>query len=180
MSKLFEGNKVYLRPVSVEDGDLYYKTTLDNDIRRLTGSQRIFTKEFVHKYIENKANEASEILSFIVIKETDQIIGDIQLNDIDNFNRSANIRISIDKKENQGKGYGSEAMCLVLDYAFGIMNLHRIDLEVYSFNEPAIRTYEKIGFKKEGMKRDVLFYDHRYHHCIIMSILEHEYREKYL
>lgn len=180
MSKIFEGQNIYLRPITPEDADTYYELMLDRDTNRLTGTQVVFNKEIVRAYLENKVKASPEILSFIVIKETDEVIGDIQLNDIDNFNRIANIRISIENKGHQGKGYGREAICLLLEYAFGIMNLHRIALDVYSFNENAIKAYEKIGFKREGVKRDVLFYNHKYHDAIGMSILEDEYRAIYL
>ena len=64
-------------------------------------------------------------------------------------------------------------------YALWILNLHRIDLEVYSYNEIAINTYERVGFKREAIQREVLFYNHKYHDAILMSILEDEYRLKY-
>jgi RimJ/RimL family protein N-acetyltransferase len=76
-----------------------------------------------------------------------------------------------------GKGYGSEAMRLMLDYGFGILNLHRIELDVFAFNERAIRAYEKLGFQKEGIKRDCLFYEYEYHDAIIMSILADEFKQ---
>jgi RimJ/RimL family protein N-acetyltransferase len=68
----------------------------------------------------------------------------------------------------------------MLDYGFGIANLHRIELDVFAFNERAIRTYEKLGFQREGVKRDMLYYNHQYHDAILMSILEHEFREIHL
>ena len=180
MSKLFDGQNIYLRPILPEDTDAYYELLLNAKSNRLTGTQRIFNKDFVRMYIESKVKAYPEVLLFIVLKETDEVIGDIQLNDIDDFNRRANIRLAISNETYQGKGHGREAMHLVLEYGFGIMNLHRIDLEVYSFNENAIKAYEKVGFKQEGVKRDVLFYNHKYHNCIVMSMLEDEYRAKYL
>jgi RimJ/RimL family protein N-acetyltransferase len=179
MKKLFDGQNLYLRTITTQDADTYYESLLDSDINRLTGTQRIFNKDFIYKYIESKTNAYPELLLFILLKENDEVIGDIQLNDIDLINRRANIRLSINSETHQGKGYGKEAMVLVMEYGFGIMNLHRIDLEVYSFNKNAIKAYEKIGFKREGIKRDVLFYNHEYHDCIVMSMLEDEYRTKY-
>ncbi|SDW71287.1 Acetyltransferase (GNAT) family protein [Marininema mesophilum] len=67
----------------------------------------------------------------------------------------------------------------MLEYAFGVLNLHRVELDVFSYNERAIHVYEKLGFKKEGILRESLFYDHQYHDSIIMSMLEKEYREHY-
>lgn len=68
----------------------------------------------------------------------------------------------------------------MLDYGFGILNLHRIELNLFDYNKQAARAYEKVGFQIEGVQREALFYNHAYHDSILMSILAREYREKYL
>jgi RimJ/RimL family protein N-acetyltransferase len=173
------GEKVYLRPIGLDDTDLYFRMLFHPDVRRLTGTQANFTREQIHRYIEGKSQDTSTVLLLIARKDTDEVIGDVALQDIHRNNRSANIRIAIIGEENQGKGYGSEALRLMLDYGFGICNLHRIELNVFSYNERAIHVYEKLGFQREGVQRDALYYDHRYHDSIIMSMLEDEYRAKY-
>lgn len=112
----------------------------------------------------------------IASKENDALVGDIALQDIDTMNRSANIRIAINRQQHQGKGFGTEALRLMLDYGFGILNLHRIELNVFAFNERAIHVYEKLGFRREGVQREALFYDHKYRDSILMSILGDEFR----
>ncbi len=81
--------------------------------------------------------------------------------------------------EGSVQGYGREALLLMLEYGFGILNLHRIELEAYSYNERALHVYEGLGFKKEGVRREALYYDHEYHDIITMSLLEEEYRKKF-
>jgi RimJ/RimL family protein N-acetyltransferase len=174
--RFLEGENVYLRPIGLEDTELYFRMLFDPETRRLTGTQKNYTKEQIYKYIEGKMQDASSVLLLIALRESDAVIGDIALQGIDSFNRSAYIRIAITEERHQGKGYGSEAMRLMLDYGFGILNLHRIELNVFSYNERAIRAYEKLGFTKEGVQREALYYDHKYHDSIIMSILEDEYR----
>lgn len=177
--RFLEGHSVYLRTVSLNDTDLYYSKLFDPYTRRLTGTQATFTREQIHSYLDKKTQDTStSILLFIALKDSDEVIGDIALQSIDHLNRNATIRISIDSKENRGKGYGTEAINLLLEHAFGIMNLHRIELNVFTFNEKAYKVYEKIGFKKEGVQRDALFYDHEYHDSILMAILEDEWRSK--
>lgn len=175
--KLLQGEKVFLRPINTEDTDIYFQMLFHPETRKLTGTQKSFTREGVHQYIQSKNMDSSSILLLIGTQENEQIIGDIQLLDMDTTNRNCYIRISIVNHSNQGKGYGTEAMNLLLDYAFGILNLHRIELNVFAYNQKAIHVYEKLGFKKEGVQREALFYNHQYHDSIIMSILEHEYRE---
>ncbi|OAZ50732.1 GNAT family N-acetyltransferase [Paenibacillus polymyxa] len=180
VARLLEGSRVYLRPINVEDTELYYNTLFHQEVRRLTGTQRSFTKEQIARYIEGKGQDASSLLLLIALQEDDRVIGDIALQDMDSLNRSANIRIAINEQGDQGKGYGTEALVLMLDYGFGICNLHRIELNVFDFNEKAIRCYEKVGFKREGVQRDALFYNHQYRDSILMSMLQHEYRNRYV
>lgn len=177
--KLLEGKHVYLRPIGLEDTECYFRMLFEPESRRLTGTKQSFTKEQVQAYIESKASDTSSVLLLIALKDTDEVIGDIALQDIAPSNRSANIRIMIDNEKHQGKGYGQESLKLMLDYGFGILNLHRIELNVFAYNSRAHHVYEKVGFTKEGVQRDALFYNHQYHDSILMSILEDEYRAKY-
>lgn len=177
---LLEGERVYLRPIGLDDTETYFRMMFHPEARRLTGTQKAFTREQIYRYIEGKSTDSSSVLLLIALTENDQVIGDVQIGGIDTYNRSAYIRIAIDSPAYQGKGYGSEAMLLMLDYGFGILNLHRIELNVYAFNERAIRTYEKLGFRREGVQRQALYYNHKYHDSILMAMLAEEYREKYV
>ncbi|UFJ39880.1 GNAT family N-acetyltransferase [Brevibacillus humidisoli] len=174
--RFLEGNQVYLRPIGLDDTELYFRMLFHDETRRLTGTQKSFTKEQIYRYIEGKGHDTSSLLLLIALRETDEVIGDIALQSIDPANRSANIRIAINDDRHQGKGYGREALLLLLDYGFGILNLHRIELNVFSYNKRAAHVYEKLGFQREGVQRDALYYNHEYHDSILMSILEDEYR----
>jgi RimJ/RimL family protein N-acetyltransferase len=178
--RFLEGERVFLRPIGTEDTELYFRSLFNKETRMLTGTQKHFTREQIHQYIENKGQDSSSVLLLICLCENDQVIGDVQIGDIDRNNRNAFIRISIDQNAYQGKGYGSEALLLMLDYGFGILNLHRIELNVFAFNERAIHTYEKLGFQREGVQRQALYYNHAYHDSILMSMLADEYRAKYV
>ena len=79
--------------------------------------------------------------------------------------------------EFQNNGYGTEASQWIVDYGFRFMNLHSINLSVYSFNERAMAVYRKIGFRVEGKLRERLFLDRKWHDIIQMGILEHEWDE---
>ncbi|GAA0369962.1 GNAT family N-acetyltransferase [Bacillus horti] len=177
--KGLEGELVYLSPVSSEDANLYYDELFDPEARKLTGTKVLFTFDQVVQYLKDRSMSSTSVLCFIVLQKNDEIIGDIALQDIDTTNRSGGIRISINKHNHQGRGYGTEALKLMLDYGFGQLNLHRIELTVYDYNERAIHVYEKVGFKVEGRLRDALYYDHAYHDTIFMSILEDEFRQLY-
>ncbi len=174
--RFLEGTKVYLRPIELADTDWYFASIYDKNTRRLTGTQKHYSREQIARYIDGKSQDSSSVLLLIATCEDDRLVGDIAIQNIDTMNRNANIRIAINSEAYQGKGYGTEALRLMLDYGFGILNLHRIELNVFSYNERAMHVYEKLGFKREGVQREALYYDHQYYDSILMSILEHEYR----
>ncbi|MEC0212075.1 GNAT family protein [Paenibacillus ehimensis] len=176
--KTSEGKHIYLRPVEMSDLDDYYAYLSDPTTSRFTGTQKVFSRQTAASWIEHISKPDSSRVDLMIISQaTDRLVGEVVLNDIDPVNRSANIRIAIAGQANQGKGYGTEAMLLMLHHAFGRLNLHRVELSVYAFNDRAIHVYEKLGFKREGIQRDCLFLNHQYHDAITMSILEHEFRE---
>lgn len=74
-----------------------------------------------------------------------------------------------------GKGYGTEAIELVLDFVFEELKLNRLQLEVYSHNERGLRAYEKNGFKREGVLREALYYQGAFSDEIIMAIIRSDY-----
>jgi RimJ/RimL family protein N-acetyltransferase len=174
--KFLEGKTVYLRPHQPADAELMYHSLFNHQLRRLTGTQQIFSKEAIGKYIERVGNDDSRVDMVIVLQETNELVGEVVLNGIDHLNRNCNIRIGLYDDKHFGKGYGTEAMALMVRYGFEMLNLHRISLDVFDFNPRAINVYEKLGFKQEGVQRDTLFYEGKYHNSILMSILEDDYR----
>ncbi|MDA1280644.1 MAG: GNAT family protein [Chloroflexi bacterium] len=102
-------------------------------------------------------------------------IGTISLHDISEPNQRATLAMGIMRAEDMNKGYGTQAIKLLLAHAFGTMNLHRVDLRVLARNKRAIRAYEKCGFVREGVERDSAFIDGSWYDDVIMSILNHEF-----
>lgn len=177
-----KGNLVYLKKLDKEYIEEYWNSYNNCSIESIifTGTQQVFNKTNLEGYFENIASDNSRIDFLIFSKETNKMVGEVVINDIYMGNRSGSMRIAINDKENFNKGYGSEAIILALNYGFAMLNLHRIELEVFPFNHRGIHVYEKIGFKREGIQRDGAFFNHRYYDMITMSILEDEFREKYI
>ena len=177
-SGLLEGERVYLIPIEEQHLDVYYDklSTSSVDSIRNTGSKIMITKAGLRGYLSSISGNSSRLDCFIVSKENDEIVGEVVVNNIDWQNRSANTRIAIYQEKDYNKKYGTEGLSIALSYAFGMYNLHRIELQVYSFNERAIHVYEKMGFKREGVLRDCLFFENQYHDAIVMSILETEFK----
>lgn len=175
--KFLEGEKVYLRPYEPEDVNLLYPSLYNAEGRRLTGTQQVFSRATTADFVAKVAEDKSRLDLVICSQDSNQAVGEVVLNSMDFYNRSANIRIGLFDEQHYGKGYGSEAIGLMLNHAFGFFNLHRVELGVFEFNERAIHVYEKLGFKREGVLRDSLYYDHKYHDQIMMSILEADFRQ---
>ena len=104
-----------------------------------------------------------------------KLIGNIGLHGIDWKDRRAVLGITIGEKDYWDKGYGSEAIITLLNFVFTQMNLHRVSLTVYEYNQRAMRCYEKCGFKVEGRLRQAHFFDGKYHDELIMGILRNEF-----
>jgi RimJ/RimL family protein N-acetyltransferase len=92
--------------------------------------------------------------------------------------RTTDLSIIIGDKSAWGQGYGEEAITLLLDYAFGYLNFHRVSIGVVGSNERALRFYEKVGFQREGIQRDGYYYNHQYQDFVMLSILEDEFRAR--
>ncbi len=110
-------------------------------------------------------------------KESWQMIGDCGFNFIDQHNRSGEVGIFIGRKDLWNRGYGSEAMCLLLKHGFNTLNLHRIFLRVFESNARAVRSYEKAGFVQEGRLRQAHFHNGKYEDVLLMSVLKPEWQE---
>ncbi|GGH77177.1 GNAT family N-acetyltransferase [Pullulanibacillus pueri] len=177
--KFLEGERVFLRPIEQEDlHEFYIKSLWDKEGRKLTGTQTVFSRMGVQKWFEAISIDNSRIDLLICLQENDRVIGDVAMLNIDHQNQRAIVRISIFEQAYLGRGYGTEAMGLLLVFGFDVLNLHRVGLDVYSFNSRAIKSYEKLGFKKEGIIRDELYYDGEFHDCIIMGLLRDEWLRK--
>ncbi len=103
--------------------------------------------------------------------------GNISFANLNTHDHSAEVGIFIGRKDLWGKGYGTEAMRLMVDYGFRQLNLNRIYLHVFETNPAGIRSYEKAGFSLEGRLREARFTDGHYIDILVMSILKSEWQK---
>ncbi|WP_409254262.1 GNAT family N-acetyltransferase [Bacillus sp. SCS-153A] len=145
-------------------GGFGYPLTRQNLHLHIKDANKQDSKKFVYKVVERASGKA---------------VGHISLESIDRENRSARVcRVLVGEDSMRGKGVGGAMMEEILKVAFGQLHLHRVSLGVYDFNHSAIKCYEKAGFKKEGLKRDVQRYEEEYWNLWEMSILEDEWNKK--
>ena len=101
--------------------------------------------------------------------KTKKLIGTCQLHSISAVHRHAELQIRIGDVKQRGHGYGTDAVQLLLKFGFDDLNLHRIFLHVFADNKAAVRTYEKCGFKREGILRHAAHIDGRYVDDVLMA-----------
>lgn len=139
------------------------------------------TEESLDWYIEdtNDMHSSDAFIYKAVSTATGKTVGHISLGAVSERNKAARIsRVLVGSTTERGKGACTGMINAVLKIGFEEMKLHRISLGVYDFNHAAIRCYEKCGFVREGLMRDVLKYDENtYWSLIEMSILEDEWRK---
>ena len=175
-NRFLEGQRIILRPLEKEDAALLQSWSNDPEIRAITGEVFATNRAQEEARFERISSDPSCAWFIIVVKETGQAIGETGLLRMFHPWRTTDLSIILGEKSAWGKGYGTEAMHLMLDYAFGYLAFHRVSIGVVGFNERALRFYEKIGFRKEGVQRDGYYYNHRFSDFVMMSILEDEYR----
>jgi len=171
------GEKVRLRPIEREDLPRFVKWFGDPEVRRHLLVYLPFSMAQEERWFENLLEQLERQESVTLAIETiDGVhIGTIGLHAIDWKNRHAELGIAIGEKGYWGQGYGSDAIRTLLGLAFGEMNLHRVCLRVDADNARGIRCYEKVGFRREGTLRAVVFRAGAYHDQYIMSVLAAEF-----
>jgi diamine N-acetyltransferase len=170
------GEHTYLRPLEREDLPLLRRWANDPEIRGITGEVTPMSQAAADEFYEKVRTDRDRVWFVIVVKEGHRMIGECGLLRMFPAWRTTDLSIIIGEKAAWGKGYGTETIRLLLDYAFGYLNFHRVSIGVVAFNEGALRFYEKIGFQREGIQRDGYYYNHRYYDFVMMSILEDEFK----
>ncbi|NED98789.1 GNAT family N-acetyltransferase [Phytoactinopolyspora halotolerans] len=169
------GERVELVPLGPRHADATYQSLQDAEVLRLTGTHAVFTRAQIERWCATRAEQTDRIDLVVEDRQTGEYLGELSLNEIDGDNESAGFRIALNS-EHLGRGLGPEATRLILKYAFDAIGLHRVRLEVFSFNERAIRSYEKCGFVREGRMRDALLWDGERYDTLIMGMLRDELR----
>ncbi|MFD1536527.1 GNAT family N-acetyltransferase [Nonomuraea guangzhouensis] len=169
-----QGDRVTLRPVGPEYADDLFELVTDPEVRRLTGSHGEFDREASRHWYATRSQHADRLDLAIIANGA--FVGEIVLNELDEGNLACSMRIALIGARAFGRGYGTEAIDLLLRHAFTTTRLHRIGLEVFAFNDRARHVYKKAGFVEEGVQRDALLWDGEWHDAITMSVLRPEWR----
>ncbi len=173
---IFCGKLVNLKIVDPEQLSKVYVSWHRNTVyHRLADDDpaRLLSAQADREWIEAHWNEM--IMFGIHDASNDRLIGSIELLDFSWSSGDAEVGIGIGESAYQGKGYGTEAMQILLRYAFEELGLHRVSLSVFEYNTRGIRSYEKAGFQQEGRIRQYVFREGKTWDLLIMGILRSEW-----
>ncbi|WP_152399006.1 GNAT family N-acetyltransferase [Paenibacillus cellulositrophicus] len=181
---MITGEKVELRPVSLDDYRRAYAWRNDEETAKLEAGSALFLFSHVPlEYLEDAYRK--EILeldkrekgrfSIYTRGEQPEHIGFIEYRDVNIVSRRCTVGIGIGDKDFWGQGWGSDAMKALIRYVFQTMNLRRVQLETWGGNPRAIRAYEKCGFVIEGRLREHSYIDGQYVDTIVMGLLREDF-----
>jgi len=143
----------------------------------LGGVHHTYTSEDIVNWINFHNNNKEEVLLVVEDKAAGKLIGHVGLYKIDRIAKKTEYGILLADDDSRGKGYGTKATKLMVDYAFRTMGIHKVTAEVLSENAPSVAMFKKCGFSIDGCLRDDVFKNDRYYDVLSMSIIETEYRK---
>ena len=169
-----EGERVRLRPITEEDTPRIVAWRNDPAIIKHFIYRGPFTAEGHKHWLDTKV-ASGEVVQFIIEeRETGRPVGSVYFRDVNPRSRSAEYGIFIGEADARGKGLGSETARLFTDFGFQTLGLHRISLRLLSDNVRAQRSYEKAGFRIEGVFRDMVLLDGAWRDVTFMAKLEND------
>jgi RimJ/RimL family protein N-acetyltransferase len=177
MPKKLVGENIYLGPVAKKDISILVKWMNDLDVIKFTcQASRMHTAETAKRFLE-EALTSQTTYYFGIYTRRGVLIGGCDLRDVNHIQRKATLGIIIGEPKYWNKGYGTEAVTLLLDYGFNVLNLNNIMLAVFDYNPRGIRCYEKAGFRLIGKRRQARFFGGKYYNEVFMDVLADEFKQ---
>lgn len=179
--KKLEGEKCYLSPISEDDAENWTRWLNDSEVALALGDEvfQVVGKQKTEEMVKENLSNMNTMFTIVDI-ETDKAIGRVILFDLNQIFQSSMFGIFIGEKDYWSNGYGTEAIKLLLDYAFNLLNLHTMSLGVFEYNKRAIECYKKVGFKEIGRRREARPVGDKLYDVVLMDILATEYKSIYV
>lgn len=178
--KKIVGDNIYLSPISLDDVEEYTHMVNNNLVSVGLGSP-IYTGIYSEEREQEVLKSLKDSYNFAVrVIENDELLGNIGFYDVDLINKNGTFGIMLGNEKYYGKGYGKEAINLILDYGFSLLNFRNICLNVFEYNELAYNLYKKVGFKEVGRIRKRQEIMGKFYDLIIMDMLSEEFNSYYI
>jgi RimJ/RimL family protein N-acetyltransferase len=174
---LLAGERVRLRALTEEDLPTLARWEMDPG-RMVTLTDLVAPPSEARareRFTRMCANDGEAVgFSVVALDDPQPLVGSVSMFGIGGKDRSGTIGIALGR-EYMGRGYGTDAMRLIVSYGFRELGLHRIELTVAPFNAAGVRAYEKAGFTEEGRHRETVWHDGHWYDEVLMSVLEQEW-----
>ena len=169
------GERTVLRPFTEADAAVMAEIIEDPDVVRFTGEPSAeLTAERLRDWYGSRSAQTDRLDLAVTDRATGELVGEVVLFEWDPRARGCTFRTLVGPR-GRGRGLGTEATRLIVGHGFERLGLHRIELEVYGHNARALRVYEKVGFVREGVRREADFRDGRWLDWVRMAMLEQEW-----
>jgi len=172
-------NRVYLRSLELTDLNRIYQWHNDPELyATLTSSFHPVSLQTVEDWLKKKVQYSDKEINYaICLTDTSEHVGNIYMREIDYINRTGFLGAFVGRTEHRRKGYISEALLQVVEYAYGVLGLQRLYMHTFADNYPAITLLEKCGFKIEGKMRRHIFKNGEFKDVLILGMCECDYAE---
>ena len=176
-TRKLEGETVELRRHARANYELYARWYGDPEIWHLTSwAPTPLSRSAVERLFQDRELSPVDDSFAIHVRDEDEPVGVISLMNISDANESAELSVIVGNPDDRHQGYGTEAIELLLRYAFEELGLNRVGLSAFEFNGEAIAAYEKLGFVVEGRYRQAIKRNSGFHDAILMSIVKDEWQ----
>ena len=169
MDSILQGEKVYLRRLEREDLNRTWEWLHRPVVYERIGVHIPFSHSQQEAWFQNLEQSRNKMVFAICRTENNEHIGNVSLDTIDYRHRNARLSIFIASEEMQGKGYGSDALRVLIRYAFEFLNLHRLWCKVDAGEDHLLRFYGALGFEQEGVMRQHEFKHGQYIDKVLLA-----------
>ncbi|MBQ7955101.1 MAG: GNAT family N-acetyltransferase [Lachnospiraceae bacterium] len=171
MQKKYSDGNIYLRLMTLEDTEDIVRWRNQEEVRSNFIYQELFTVQSHERWVETMVKTGKVVQMVICEEETGKGIGSVYIRDIDHKHHKGEYGIFIGEPSGRGRGIGTAAAKLMLQYGFKELSLHKIFLRVFADNIQAIRSYEKAGFVQEAYLKDDVCIDGKYRDMLFMAVI---------
>jgi RimJ/RimL family protein N-acetyltransferase len=174
---LLRGERVRLMALMSDDVSVIARWDHDGTFLRLFDGRPAYprTETALAEWLAGQQKSANDFTFAVRPLEEDRLLGYIELDGVLWSHQVCGIAYCIGEPADRGQGYGREAVSLALAFAFHELNLHRVTLTVFNYNQPSIALAEKLGFQREGVFREFLQRDGQRHDMFLYGLLRHEW-----
>lgn len=169
-----KGKDISLRALEPEDLEFVLEVENNEDIWHLSNTQTPFSRFVIKQYLENAHKDIFEVkqLRLVICNKETEPLGLIDLFNFDFKNKRAGVGIIIKEASNRDKGFGNEALNLLIDYSFKHLGLHQLYCNISEDNTASLKLFTKLGFQKIGLKKDWNFYNGTFNNEYLLQLIK--------